>query len=218
MSAPVRVVIADDHPMFRDGLAAALLAVPEVEVVGAAADGEQLITLVDRTEPDVVLTDLGMPGLGGADATREILRRRPGTRVIVLTMHDDDEAIFSALRAGARGYLLKGADREEIVRSVLGVAGGGSVFGGEVGQRIVTFFTNAQSLYSASVFPELTARENEILELMAKGMGNHEIAAQLFLSEKTIRNNVGSVLTKLQVRDRASAIVKAREAGLGLGP
>ncbi len=217
MSAPVRVVIADDHPMFRDGLAAALLAVSELEVVGAAADGDQLIAMVDRTQPDVVLTDLGMPGLGGADATRQIVERRPGTRVIVLTMHDDDEAIYGALRAGARGYLLKGADREEIVRTVLEVAAGGSVFGGEVGQRIVSFFTNAQPRYTASVFPDLTARESEVLELVAEGLGNHEIAARLFLSEKTIRNNLGSVLTKLQVHDRASAIAKARDAGLGQG-
>ena len=215
MTGPVRVAIADDHPMFREGLAAALAAVPELEIVGAAADGTALIALVERTEPDVVLTDLAMPELGGAAATREILQRRPGTKVIVLTMHDDDEAIYGALRAGARGYLLKGADRQEIVRSILGVASGGSVFGGEVGERIVTFFTSAQLQYSASVFPDLTARESEILDLMAQGLGNHEIARRLFLSEKTIRNNVGAVLTKLEVSDRASAVVKARDAGLG---
>jgi DNA-binding NarL/FixJ family response regulator len=215
VTGPVRVAIADDHPMFREGLAAALAAVPELEIVGAAADGTALIALVERTEPDVVLTDLAMPELGGAAATRQILQRRPGTKVIVLTMHEDDEAIYGALRAGARGYLLKGADRQEIVRSILGVASGGSVFGGEVGERIVTFFTSAQLQYSASVFPELTARESEILDLMAQGLGNHEIARRLFLSEKTIRNNVGAVLTKLEVSDRASAVVKARDAGLG---
>jgi DNA-binding NarL/FixJ family response regulator len=217
VTGPVRVVIADDHPMFREGLAGALLAVPELEVVGAAPDGEQLIALVDRTEPDVVLTDLAMPGLGGAAATRQILERHPHTQVIVLTMHDDDEAIYGALRAGARGYLLKGADRDEIVRTVLEVAAGGSVFGGGVGQRITTFFTSTQQQYSATVFPDLTAREREILDLMAKGLGNHEIARRLFLSEKTIRNNVASVLTKLQVNDRAAAAAKAREAGLGQG-
>jgi DNA-binding NarL/FixJ family response regulator len=132
-------------------------------------------------------------------------------------MHDDDEAIYGALRAGARGYLLKGADRNEIVRAVLGVAEGGSVFGGEVGQRIVEFFTSAQHQYAASVFPDLTAREREILDLVARGLGNHEIGRRLFLSEKTIRNNVATILTKLEVHDRAAAVAKAREAGLGQG-
>jgi DNA-binding NarL/FixJ family response regulator len=215
MTDVVRVVVADDHPMFREGLIAALAAVPQVEVVGDAADGQQLLALVQRTEPDVVLTDLAMPELDGAAATRGILAESPNVKVIVLTMHEDDEAIFGALRAGARGYLLKGAEREQIVLAVLAVASGDSVYGDAVSRRIIDFFTGAQQSYTAQVFPDLTARERDILELVALGLGNHEIARRLVLSEKTVRNNLATVLAKLQVRDRAAAVAKARDAGLG---
>jgi DNA-binding NarL/FixJ family response regulator len=218
MSAPVRVVIADDHPMFRYGLRAVLAASTEVEVVGDAADGGQLVALVEHTQPDVVLTDLAMPGLDGATAARQILDRFPGIGVLVLTMHEDDEALFGALRAGARGYLLKGADREEIVRAVLAVAAGDAVYSANVARRIVGFFTSAHQTYTAQVFPELTGREREILDLVAAGLGNHEIARRLVLSEKTVRNNVAAILTKLQVPDRAAAVAKARDTGLGAQP
>ena len=218
MTTPVRVVLADDHPMFRYGLRAVLDGAEEVAVVGEAADGEQLLALVDKTRPDVVLTDLTMPGLDGATATRRLLQRHPKLGVLVLTMHDDDEMLFGALRAGAQGYLLKGADKAEILRAVLAVAAGEAVYGAAVARRIVAFFTGAQQRYAAQVFPELTAREREVLELVAAGLGNHEIARRLVLSEKTVRNHVAAILLKLQVPDRATAVAKARDAGLGSRP
>ena len=215
MTRPVRVVIADDHPMFRYGLRAVLAASTEVEVVGDAADGSELVALVEQAQPDVVLTDLAMPGLDGATAARQITDRFPHIGVLVLTMHEDDEALFGALRAGARGYLLKGADREEIVRAVLAVASGDAVYSANVARRIMGFFTSAHQTYTAQIFPELTGREREILDLVAAGLGNHEIARRLVLSEKTVRNNVAAILTKLQVPDRAAAVAKARDTGLG---
>jgi DNA-binding NarL/FixJ family response regulator len=209
------VVIADDHPMFRYGLKAALAIAGELDIVGEAADGNELLEVVDRTTPDVVLTDLGMPGLDGAAATSHILARHPGTAVVVLTMHDGDQALFAALSAGARGYLLKGADRTEIIRAVLAVAAGESVYGASVARRITDFFTGAHRDRAATAFPELTDREREVLDLVAAGRGNHEIARRLALSEKTVRNHVSTILVKLHVRDRAAAIAKARDAGLG---
>jgi len=211
----VRVVIADDHPMFRYGLVAALATTPEVAIVGEAAGGAELLDVVDKTVPDVVLTDLAMPGLDGAAATRALLERHPTIAVVVLTMHEDDEALFGALRAGARGYLLKGADRTEIVRAVLAVACGEAVYGAAVARRIVDFFTGAQRQYAARVFPDLTGREREVLHLVATGYGNHEIARRLVLSDKTVRNHVSAIIFKLKVRDRAAVVAKARDAGLG---
>jgi DNA-binding NarL/FixJ family response regulator len=201
--------------MFRYGLTAALAASGELDIVGEAADGTELLAIVDDTAPDVVLTDLTMPGLDGTGATRTILARHPATAVVVLTMHVDDETLFGALRAGARGYLLKGADRNEIVRAVLAVAAGEAVYGSAVARRIVDFFTGAHRDYTAQVFPDLTEREREVLDLVAGGLGNHEIARRLVLSEKTVRNYVSAITLKLQVRDRAAAVAKARDAGLG---
>jgi DNA-binding NarL/FixJ family response regulator len=215
MTGPVRVVIADDHPMFRYGLRAVLATTDEVTVVGEAGDGQELLAVVDHERPDVVLTDLTMPGLDGVLATRRILDQFPGTGVLILTMHEDDEAVFAALRAGARGYLLKGADRAEIVRAVLAVASGQAVYGAKVTQRIVGFFTQAGTQHAARAFPDLTPREREILALVAAGHGNHEIARRLVLSEKTVRNHLAAVLLKLGVPNRASAVAKARDAGLG---
>ncbi|MET8453964.1 response regulator transcription factor [Streptomyces sp. NPDC005209] len=212
---PVRVVIADDHPMFLFGLRAALAASHEVDVVGEATTGEELLTVADRTTPDVVLTDLAMPGLDGTTATRALLVAHPRMSVLVLTMHEDDKALFGALRAGARGYLLKGANSAEIVRAVLAVAGGDAVYGEPVARRIIDFFTGAHRDYTARIFPQLTDREREILDLVAAGCGNHDIARRLVLSDKTVRNHVSSILTKLQVRDRAEAVAKARDVGLG---
>jgi DNA-binding NarL/FixJ family response regulator len=209
----VRVVLADDHPMYRFGLRAVLDASPEVEVVGEAADGAELLALVGRCAPDVVLTDLSMPRLSGTAAIDELTRRRPGLGVLVLTMHEDDVSLFGALRAGARGYLLKGADREEIVRAVLAVAGGDAVYGGAVARRVVDALTGAAS--RAPVLPELTGREREVLELLAAGLPTGQIARRLTLSDKTVRNHVSAVLTKLQVPDRGAAVARAREAGLG---
>ena len=208
----VRVVLADDHPMYRFGLRAVLDASPEVEVVGEAADGAELLALVARHAPDVVLTDLSMPTLSGTAAIDELTRRQPGVGVLVLTMHEDDVSLFAALRAGARGYLLKGAGRDEIVRAVLAVAGGDAVYGGAVARRVVDSLTGVAR---TPVLPELTGREREVLELLAAGLPTGQIARRLALSDKTVRNHVSAVLTKLQVPDRAAAVARAREAGLG---
>lgn len=199
--------------MYRFGLRAVLDASPEVEVVGEAADGAELLALVGHCAPDVVLTDLSMPTLSGTAAIDELTRRRPGLGVLVLTMHEDDASLFGALRAGARGYLLKGADREEIVRAVLAVAGGDAVYGGAVARRVVDALTGAGP--RAPVLPELTGREREVLELLAAGLPTRQVARRLALSDKTVRNHVSAVLTKLQVPDRAAAVARAREAGLG---
>ena len=211
----VRVVIADDHPMYRFGLRAVLDASPEVEVVGEAADGVEMVALVVRCAPDVVLTDLSMPRMSGAAAIEELTRRRPGLGVLVLTMHEDDGSLLGALRAGARGYLLKGADREEIVRAVLAVAVGQAVYGGAIARRVVDALTGAAP--TGSAFPELTGREREVLELLAAGLPTGSIARRLGLSDKTVRNHVSAVLTKLQVPDRAAAVARARETGMGRG-
>ncbi len=209
----VRVVLADDHPMYRFGLRAVLDASPEVEVVGEASDGAELLALVPRAAPDVVLTDLSMPKLSGTAAIDELARRFPGLGVLVLTMHEDDASLFGALRAGARGYLLKGADRDEIVRAVLAVAAGDAVYGGAVARRVVDFLTGAASRSPA--FLELTGRERDVLELLAAGLPTSQVARRLTLSDKTVRNHVSAVLTKLQVPDRAAAVARARDAGLG---
>ena len=213
----VRVVVADDHPMVRYGIAAVLADDADVQLVGEAADGAGLLDLVARERPDVVLTDLAMPGLGGIEAIRELRLRHPAVRVLVLTMHADDESIYAALRAGANGYLVKGADRAELVRAILALAGGDAVYGSAVADRITAFFTGARDAFAAQVFPELTERERQVLELIAAGARNSEIAARLHLSDKTVRNHVSAILVKLQVPDRTAAALRAREAGLGEG-
>jgi DNA-binding NarL/FixJ family response regulator len=214
-ATPVRVVIADDHPMFRYGLKAALASSDEVVVVGEAADGRELLAVAERTAPDVILTDLAMPGLDGAEATAAILARNPQAAVLVITMHEDNDALLRAMRAGARGYLLKGADRTEIIRAVLAVASGEAVYGPAVARRITEFFTGAQREQTVKAFPGLTDRERQVLDLVAAGCGNHDIARRLALSEKTVRNHVSAIMVKLQVRDRAAAVAKARDGGLG---
>jgi DNA-binding NarL/FixJ family response regulator len=214
MSA-VRVVLADDHPMVRYGITAVLADAPEVEVVGEASDGVELLAAVEVHHPDVVVTDLDMPGMTGAEATQQLRQKHPDLAVLVLTLHEDDESLFAALRAGARGYLLKGADRAELVRAILSVAAGEAVYGAAVASRIVQFFTGAKQEYAAQVFPELTDRERDVLNLIAGGKRNSEIAAALGLSDKTVRNHVSNVLLKLQVPDRTAAALRARESGLG---
>ncbi|GAA0292437.1 response regulator transcription factor [Kineococcus aurantiacus] len=214
----MRVVVADDHPMYRFGLLTALGHSREVEVVGEAGDGRQLLAVVERTEPDVVLTDLAMPALDGVGAIAALLAARPQLGIVVLSMHEDDERLFGALRAGARGYLLKGADREEIVRAVLAAADGGAVYAAAVARRISSFFTDAHQSYAAQVFPELSTREREVLELIASGRRNLQIAQQLVLSEKTVRNHVSSIMAKLGVHDRGELVATARNAGLGTSP
>lgn len=213
--APTRVVLADDHPMYRYGLRAVLDDAPQIKVVGEAATGRELLDNAATTHPDVVLTDLGMPDLDGAAATRQLLAQQPSIAVLVLTMHDDDESVFTALRAGALGYLLKGADGPEVVRAVLTVAQGDAVYGAAVARRIVDFYSGAHQRYAAQAFPNLTPRERDVLDLLAIGARNHEIARRLALSEKTVRNHVSALLLKLQVPDRTTAATRARDAGLG---
>jgi DNA-binding NarL/FixJ family response regulator len=215
VSAPVRVVLADDHPMYRYGVAAVLADVAEIDLVAQAASGEELLALVERTMPDVVLTDVRMPDLSGIEVTRRLLAKHPELPVLVLTMHDDDESVYGAMRAGARGYLLKGADGSELVSTIQTLASGGTVFGPSVARRIVGFFLETSQHRSSGAFPELTRREREVLDQVAAGHRNSVIATNLSLSEKTVRNHLSSILLKLQVEDRSAAIVRAREAGLG---
>jgi DNA-binding NarL/FixJ family response regulator len=211
---PVRVLLVDDHPVYRDGLAMLLGSVPGMTVVGTAADGAQAVELARDQQPDVVVMDVQMPVLDGIEATRAITTEQPSVGVVVLTMSEDDGTVFAAVRAGARGYLLKGADQEEVVRAITTVAAGGAVFGAALARRIAEFFSAVPSGPGAA-FPQLTAREREVLDLVAAGRTNGQIAAALHLSPKTVRNNVSNVLAKLHVTDRAQAIVRAREAGLG---
>lgn len=210
---PIRLMIVDDHPVFRDGLASLLEPLPEIDVVARAGDGAAAVELAAEHLPDVVIMDVQMPLLNGIDATREIVAARPGTGVLVLTMGEDDGTVLAALRAGARGYLRKGAEQEEIVRAITTVHGGGVVFGASLAARIAEVL--APSTRPQRPFPELTERETEVLDLIAAGRSNAQIAQALFLSPKTIRNNVTSILAKLQATDRAAAIIRARDAGLG---
>ncbi len=211
----MRAVVADDHPVFRQGLRV-LLEDLGVDVVAEAPDGTEAVEVALRERPDVVLMDVQMPGLSGIEATRQLLERWPEARVLVLTMVADDEAVFAAIQAGALGYVLKGAGQAEIGRALEAVAAGQAVYGAEVARRLRAFFT-AGSGVVARPFPELSDREREVLDLIAAGLPNTAIAHRLFLSEKTIRNNVTSIFAKLAVRDRAEAVVRAREAGLGRG-
>jgi DNA-binding NarL/FixJ family response regulator len=211
----VRILVVDDHPLYRRGLAALLSAQDGWEVVGEEADGIGAVTAAHSQQPDVVVMDLRMPGIDGIEATRRIVSTSPHVAVLVLTMYEDDGSVFSAMRAGARGYLLKGADQIEIVRAVAAVAGGEAIFGAAVATRILEFFATDRPRGTDVVFPQLTAREHEVLDLIAAGRSNTELATVLVLSPKTVRNHVSNIFTKLQVADRAQAIVLARDAGLG---
>ena len=207
--------MADDHPLYRRGLAAVLNAQDGWEVVAEEADGAGAVTAVRTTSPDVVVIDLNMPGLDGIEATRRIVGSHPGVGVLVLTMYDDDGSVFSAMRAGARGYLLKGADKEDIVRAVQALISGEAIFGPTVAQRLIDFFAAPRLQLTETVFPELTAREHEVLDLIAAGRSNADVASVLVLSPKTVRNHVSAIFSKLQVAGRSEAIVRARDAGLG---
>ena len=209
----VRVLLVDDNADFRAGLHAMLEGAPGIEVCGEAANGAEVGPLVDRLSPDIVLMDLQMPVMNGLDATRALTAARPHIGVIVLTMFEDDDSVFAALRAGARGYLLKGSRRGDTLRAITAVANGEAIFSPSVARRMMGYFHAPRP--SADAFPELTDREREVLELVAKGRENGQIAEQLGLSLKTVRNHVSNVLNKLQVADRAQAALRAREAGLG---
>lgn len=214
MVEPTRVLIADDHAFFREGMRGLLVSLPETEVAGEASDGEEAILLAARLQPDVVLMDLKMPELNGIEATRRIVATSPHIGVLVVSMYEDDDSVFAAMRAGARGYLLKGASQAEIVRAIRAVANGEAIFGPGIARRLVGNFEAPKPPAAARLFPELTERETEVLALIAQGLGNQEIAARLFVSLKTVRNHVSNVYAKLQVADRAQAALRAREAGL----
>jgi DNA-binding NarL/FixJ family response regulator len=212
--APIRVVIADDHPAFRSGLRLIIESAADLELAGEATTGEEAVATATRERPAVVVMDLRMPDLDGIEATRRILAQAPSAKIVVLTMFEDDDSVFAAMRAGALGYLLKGADESDILRAIRAIAAGDAIFGPEIARRVIQHFTTGRTSPTAS-FPTLTQREGEILQLIAAGRGNAAIAHELTLTIKTVRNNVSNIFTKLQVADRAEAIVKAREAGFG---
>jgi DNA-binding NarL/FixJ family response regulator len=211
----IRVLVADDHAAFRAGVASILATADGIVLAGEAASGEEAVIAAGTVDPDVVLMDVNLPGIDGVEATRRVVDGWPHVAVLVLTMHDDDDTVFAAIRAGARGYLLKGASRAEILRAIRAVAAGEAIFGPGVARRLVAFFARPVPRADAAAFPGLTEREREILELIAQGRSNADITAALVLSPKTVRNHVSNIFSKLQVRDRAEAIVRAREAGMG---
>jgi len=212
----IRVLIADDHPVFRYGLRALLTSEATLmEVVGEATTGEEAIALAAQCLPDVILMDVNMPGLNGIEATRRILAATPQIGILMLTMFDDDESVFAAMRAGARGYLLKGAEGDEAIRAITVVHKGEAIFSSTIARRLMGYFgAPRKSPQPAHLFPELTEREREILTLIAQGYTNPAIAEQLVLSPKTVRNHVSSIFSKLQLAGRAEAIIRARDAGL----
>ena len=214
---PIRILIVDDHATFRAGLRALLATDGRVRVVGEASTGAAAISAVASTAPDVVLMDISMPGVDGVEATRQVVDRAPHVAVVVLTMHDDDSTVFAAMRAGARGYLLKGAPRAELLRAIHSVAAGEAIFGAEIARRMMAYF-GRPAPQATPPFPELSEREREILERVAAGRSNPDIARSLGVAPKTVRNHVSNIFSKLQVRDRAEAIVRAREAGMGEPP
>lgn len=212
----IAVLIADDEPAFRSGLRALLKSAAELELVGEALSGEQAVRLAADLQPDLILMDINMPGMNGIEATRRILTTSPHIGILILTMFEDDDSVFAAMRAGARGYLLKGALKAEILRAIQTVHSGGVVYGAAIAQRVLRYFAGLKPVEPVELFPELTDRERQVLKLIAQGLNNTEIAEQLTLSGKTVRNHITNIFGKLQVADRAQAIVRAREAGLGV--
>lgn len=212
---PIKVLIADDHPVFRDGLRALVARAPDLELVGEATTGTEAVALAASTRPAIVLMDLRMPEMSGIEATRRIVEADPSVRILVLTMSEEDDSLFAAMRAGARGYLPKDADSDDLLVAIRAASRGEAIFGASIARRITAFFAGPRA--TGDPFPELTDRESEILELVAQGHPNPLIAQRLGISDKTVRNHVANVFNKLQVADRAEAIVRAREAGLGRG-
>jgi DNA-binding NarL/FixJ family response regulator len=212
---PLTVLIADDHQFFRDGVRALLNTQPDMECVGEAATGEEVVRLSTELQPDVVLMDIQMPGISGVEATRQIVSSSPQIRVLVVTMFEDDHLVFAAMRAGARGYLLKGARHEDMVRAIRAAGSGDAIFSPAIAGKLVDYFAALQPSHPLQVFPDLSSREREILALLAQGYKNPEIADRLVISPKTVRNYVSNIISKLQVADRAQAILRAKDAGLG---
>lgn len=214
----IRLVIADDHTLFGEGLQALFHSIPDIEVAGFARSGEQAVAMAAELQPDVILMDIQMPDVNGIQATRRILQADPHIGVMMLTMFEDDDTVFAAMRAGARGYILKGADQQEMLRAIRAVYNGEALFGPAIATRLMNFFSTSQTGAPPPPFPELTPREHEVLDLIAQGLNNQIIARRLSIREKTVRNHVSNIFNKLQVADRAQAIIRAREAGLGTDP
>jgi DNA-binding NarL/FixJ family response regulator len=212
---PLRILIADDHPLFRNGMRALLDTVPDMVVAGVAASGDEVISLAASLLPDVILMDLQMPGLGGIEATRRILAGQQQIGILIVTMFEDDHSVFTAMRAGARGYVLKDTDEGEMLRAIRAVGNGEAIFSPAIARRMVQFFAAPSPAVPERAFPELSDREREVLDLIARGTGNAEIATALSISAKTVRNHVSNIFSKLQVAGRSEAIVRARKAGLG---
>ena len=212
----LRILVAEDHPLFRKGVIALLASVPEFEVVGEAATGEEAVVRAAQLQPDVILMDLQMPKVNGIEATRRILQESPSVRILVVTLFEDEDSVFMALRAGARGYVLKDADEEAVVHAIQAVGKGEAIFSPAVASRVLAYFAaSPPGGAPPQAFPTLTEREREILNLIAQGHPNPSIATQLHLSTKTVGNYVSNIFTKLRVADRTQAIIRAREAGLG---
>ncbi len=213
--ARLRVVIADDHPLFRDGLRAMFESEPDIELVGEASNGQEAVELASLLKPDVALMDIQMPDLDGIEATRRVIAASPNTRVLVVTMFEDDESVLAAMRAGARGYVVKGIRSADAIRAIRAVAEGEAIFSQAVASRLVHMLTDARHRTQPEAFPELTERERQTLGLMAQGHKNAAIAERLHLSPNTVRNYVTSIFDKLELADRSEAIIRARDAGLG---
>lgn len=210
----IRLLVADDHPAFRRGLQFMLADTDDISIEGQAATGAQAVELANQLAPDVILMDLRMADLDGIEATRRLSRNNPAPAIVVLTMFEDDDSVLAAMRAGARGYLLKGAEQDEIVRAIRAAAAGEAIFGPQIAQRVIDHFTHS-ARSTTTAFPALTERERQVLELIAAGKGNASIAHELMINLKTVRNHVSNIFTKLQVSDRSAAIVRARQSGLG---
>jgi DNA-binding NarL/FixJ family response regulator len=216
MMTTIRTLVVDDHNLFREGLIALLEAAEETEVVGEAGTGKEAIAQAEAVIPDVILMDIMMPDMNGIEATRRILANQPDIGIIMLTMLEDDDSLFAAMCAGARGYILKGADKKEVLQTVTAIAEGQALFGPAIASRLTKFFQRGEQAETAvTPFPDLTDREREVLELIARGVNNQDIAQQMQITSKTVSNYISNIFNKLQVADRAQAIVKARDAGLG---
>jgi DNA-binding NarL/FixJ family response regulator len=211
----LRILLVDDHPLVREGLRALLTALPGMTIVGECDNGEDAEALALDLQPDIILMDLHMPRLNGIEATRRIVQASPHVGVLVLTMLEDDDSVFGTMRAGARGYLLKGASKAEVLRAISVVAHGEAIFSPPIARRLMQYFANMRPVIPQHAFPELTDREREVLGLIVEGKSNAQLAELLSLSPKTVSNHISNIFNKLQVLDRAQAVSKARQAGLG---
>ena len=215
MSRAIRLLVADDHELFRAGVKALLASLATYEVVAEAATGEEAVAMARQWKPDVILMDIQMPDMNGIEATRRILEDLPNAGVVILTMFDDDDSVFAAMRAGAKGYVLKGAGQAELMRAIDAVASGQALYNARIAERVLAFFKSSRRDLMPGAFPDLTSREREVLELIAQGLTNSRIARRLEVSEKTVRNHVSSIFSKMHVTDRVQAVVRARQAGFG---